>query len=103
MVLSGKDPAMSSDSLSHLKTLIEKYTVISFVPDIKGYRPLSGPKPGACIFKGCTEPITWEDARGGNFLCRGHYKLMKRWIEEARKGLISDDTSALFDTRSHPK
>ena len=88
---------MSSDPLSHLRTLIEKYTVISFIPDINGYRPLSGKKEGSCIFSGCTEPIAWEDSRGGNFLCQGHYVIMKRWIEEARKGLISGDLSAVFD------
>jgi hypothetical protein len=90
--------SISSDPISQLKALIGNYTVISFIPDIKGYRPLSGPKPGACIFRGCTEPIAWEDARGGNFLCQGHYRIMNRWIEEARRGLITGDLSALFDS-----
>ena len=88
---------MPTDPRSHLITLIEKYTVISFIPDIKRYRPLFGKKEGRCIFAGCTEPIAWEDARGGNFLCQGHYVIMNRWIEEARKGLISGDLSAVFD------
>jgi hypothetical protein len=96
-VVTGKDPVMPQDPVSHLKSLIEKFTVISFIPDIKGYRIISGFKAGSCIFRGCTEPIAWEDARGGNFLCKGHYILMNRWIEEARKGLISGDLSAVFD------
>jgi hypothetical protein len=95
--LSGKDSAMPSDPLSHLRALIEKYTVVSTIPDIRGYRNIKGPRAGVCIFKGCTEPIAWEDARGGNFLCEGHYLLMTQWIDEARKGLISGDLSALFD------
>lgn len=89
--------AGSPDPLDHLRALIEKYTVITFVPDIDAYRPLSGPKTGSCIFRGCPEPIAWEDARGGNFLCKGHYITMKMWIDEARKALISGKRSALFD------
>ena len=85
------------DPLAHLKALIEKYTIITFIPDIDAYRPLSGPKKGSCIFRGCPEPIAWEDARGGNFLCKGHYLTMKMWIDEARKALISGERSALFD------
>ena len=87
----------SPDPISHLKMLIETYTIISYIPDIKGYRRIQGQKPGSCIFKGCTEPIAWEDARGGNFLCEGHYVIMNRWIDAARKGLISGDRSALFN------
>jgi hypothetical protein len=94
---------MPSDSISHLKSLIEKYTVISYIPDINGYRPLSGQKNGSCIFLGCTEPIAWEDSRGDNFLCQGHYVIMNRWIEEARKGLISGDLSAVFHTDRNPE
>lgn len=88
---------MPQDPVSHLKALIEKYTVISFIPDITGYRQIAGPRTGTCIFRGCTEPIAWEDARGGHFLCEGHYQLMKRWINEARKGLIAGEHSALFE------
>jgi len=101
--LSRKDPAMPSDPISHLKVLIEKYTVISYIPDIKGYRQIDGPKTGACIFRGCTEPIAWEDARGGNFLCKGHYLVMNQWIDEARKGLITENLSVLFEMGSAPK
>ena len=87
----------SSDPLSHLRDLIETYTVIRFIPDIRGYRRIQGPKAGSCIFRGCTEPIAWEDARGGNFLCEGHYLIMNRWVGEARKGLITGEVSALFE------
>jgi hypothetical protein len=83
--------------MAHLRALIGKYTVITFIPDIQAYRPLSFPKKGSCIFRGCTEPIAWEDAGGGNFLCQGHYITMKMWIDEARKGLIAGERSALFD------
>ena len=87
----------SPDPMAHLKALIAKYTVITFVPEIDAYRPLSGKKSGSCIFRECPEPIAWEDARGGNFLCKGHYITMKMWIDEARKALISGERSALFD------
>jgi hypothetical protein len=88
---------MPSDPVSQLRALIVKFTIISFIPDISGYRQITGQKTGACIFRGCTEPIAWEDARGGNFLCQGHYVLMNQWINEARKGLITGEHSALFD------
>ncbi len=86
-----------SDPLLQLKALIEKYTVISFIPDIMGYRRIQGPRTGSCIFRGCTEPVAWEDARGGNFLCEGHYLVMKQWIDEARKALVAGDLSAVFE------
>jgi hypothetical protein len=79
---------MPENPLEHLKDLIAKYTVISFIPDIDRYRRITSPKEGRCIFRGCTEPIAWEDARGGNFLCEGHYLVMRRWIEDARRGLL---------------
>jgi len=101
--MSSKDQAMPSDPISNLKALIEKYTIISFIPDIKGYRQIQGPRTGTCIFRGCTEPIAWEDARGGNFLCQGHYLVMNQWIDEARKGLITGDLSAIFDMGLPPK
>jgi hypothetical protein len=93
-----EDPSLPlpSESISHLKALIERYTVLTFIPDITTYRPLSGPKTGSCVFRGYTEPIAWEDARGGNFLCDGHYRIMNLWINEARKGLPGEDRSALF-------
>ena len=79
---------MPENPVEHLKTLIGKYTVITFIPDIDHYRRITAPKEGHCIFRGCTEPIAWEDARGGNFLCEGHYRTMRTWIGEARKGLL---------------
>jgi hypothetical protein len=79
---------MPKSPLEHLKALIEQYTVISFVPDIDRYRRITSPKEGRCIFRGCSEPIAWEDAGGGNFLCEGHYRTMRTWIEEARRGFI---------------
>lgn len=92
---------MPFDPVSHLKALITRYTVISFVPDIDNYRRLTGRRDGSCIFRGCTEPVAWEDARGSNLLCEGHYLTVKQWIEEARRGLIAGDQSALF--RSVPE
>ena len=77
---------MKKDPFSHLRSLIGKYTVISFIPDTEHYRRIEGDKPGRCIFRGCTEPVAWEDARGGNFLCEGQYQTMKQWIEDARGG-----------------
>ena len=79
---------MPENPLEHLKALIGRYTVIDFIPDIDRYRRITAPKEGHCIFRGCPEPIAWEDARGGNFLCEGHYQTMRTWIEEARKGLV---------------
>jgi len=79
---------MPESPLDHLKALIGRYTVITFVPDIDRYRRIVTPKAGRCIFRGCPEPIAWEDAHGQNFLCEGHYRTMKTWIEEARRGLL---------------
>jgi hypothetical protein len=87
---------MSEDSIARLHALITRYTVISGLPDIGLYRRITGNKPGRCIFRGCSEPIAWEDSRGQNFLCEGHYILMKQWIEEARKGLIPGRHAAIF-------
>ena len=88
---------MPQDPLDHLKALIARYTVITFIPDIDRYRRITSPKEGRCIFRGCPEPIAWEDARGGNFLCEGHYRVMQQWIEEARRGLLpGGHGSAIF-------
>ena len=87
---------MSEDSITRLHALITRYTVISGVPDIGSYRRITGNKQGRCIFRGCSEPIAWEDSRGKNFLCEGHYILMAQWIEEARKGLIPGKHAAIF-------
>jgi hypothetical protein len=88
---------MPDSPLEHLKDLIGRYTVITFIPDIDRYRRVTTPKAGRCIFRGCSEPIAWEDARGGNFLCEGHYRTMRLWIEEARKGLLpAEHPSPIF-------
>jgi len=88
---------MPGSPLDHLKALIGRYTVITSIPDIDRYRRITLPKEGRCIFRGCPEPIAWEDARGGNFLCEGHYQVMRRWIEEARRGLLpGGQGSAIF-------
>jgi len=92
---------MPFNPVSHLRALITRYTVISFVPDIDNYRRLTGRRSGSCIFRGCTEPVAWEDAQGSNLLCEGHYLTVKRWVEEARMGLVGGDQSALF--RSEPE
>ncbi len=79
---------MPENPVGHLQALIGRYTILTTIPDIDRYRRITTPKPGRCVFRGCTEPIAWEDAQGGNFLCEGHYLTMKRWIEEARRGLL---------------
>ncbi len=76
------------DPLSRLKEQIRKYTGLTAVPDIARYRRIRGTKEGKCIFIGCTEPIAWEDAGGGNFLCKGHYLTVLRWVEDARSGYL---------------
>jgi hypothetical protein len=87
---------MPADALPRLQELIGTYTVITFIPDIDRYQRIRTNKTGTCIFKGCTEPVAWEDAHGSNFLCEGHYRVIRQWIMEARKGLISTGQSALF-------
>jgi hypothetical protein len=90
---------MPESPVGHLKALIERYTVINFIPDIDRYRRITIQKEGHCIFRGCTEPIAWEDARGRNFLCEGHYRTLRTWIEEARKGLLPGERpGALFES-----
>ena len=78
----------AKDPFERLKNRILKYTGRSTVPDIARYRRIQGVKGGQCIFIGCTEPIAWEDAQGGNFLCEGHYLTVRRWVEEARSGYL---------------
>jgi len=78
----------SRDPLERLKNRILKYTGRFTVPDIARYRKIQGKKAGRCIFIGCTEPIAWEDAQGGNFICEGHYLTVRRWVEEARSGYL---------------
>ncbi|MDD1660410.1 MAG: hypothetical protein LUQ62_04300 [Methanomicrobiales archaeon] len=77
-----------ADPLSRLKEQIRKYTGLTAIPDIARYRRIRGVKDGYCIFIGCTEPIAWEDAGGGNFLCEGHYLTVRRWVDEARSGYL---------------
>jgi hypothetical protein len=79
---------MTGNTLEQLKALIVQYTVLGTIPDIDRYRRITTPKEGRCVFRGCTEPIAWEDARGGNFLCEGHYEVMREWIRDARSGLL---------------
>lgn len=87
---------LSEDSVTRLYALITRYTVITGLPDIESYRKIIGDKPGRCIFRGCTEPIAWEDRKGENFLCEGHYNLIKQWLADARKGLIPGKHTAIF-------
>jgi hypothetical protein len=87
---------VTADPLSHLKDLIIQYTILGSVPDIARYRRIAGPKSGNCMFRGCTETIVWEDARGEYFLCEGHYRIVVQWITEAQKALISGNSSSLF-------
>jgi hypothetical protein len=76
------------DPVIRLKERLRKYTGSTIIPDISRYRRIPGVKAGRCIFIGCTEPIAWEDAQGGNFLCEGHYLTVRRWVEEARSGYL---------------
>jgi hypothetical protein len=85
---------MTRDPIGHLKAQIEKYTVTSGIPDIDHYRRITVLKPGQCIFRGCREPIAWEDPRGRNFLCEGHFRVMQQWVLEGRRGLIPGGQSA---------
>ena len=78
----------AKDPLEQLREHIRKYTGRDTVPDIARYRRIRSRKEGRCIFIGCTEPIAWEDAQGGNFLCEGHYLTVRRWVEEARSGYL---------------
>jgi hypothetical protein len=95
---------MSEDSIIRLHALITRYTVIPGVPDIGSYRRITGNKQGHCTFRGCSEPIAWEDTRGEKFLCEGHSILMLQWIMEARKGVIPARHAAIFsqDPRDEP-
>jgi hypothetical protein len=79
---------MPGNSLERLHGLLNKYTLFTKVPDIDRYRRIGTPRQGRCMFRGCTEPIAWEDARGGNFLCDGHYLTIRKWIDEARGDLV---------------
>ena len=90
---------MPEGAVDQLKSLILKYTTITFVPDIDHYRRIATPKPGRCIFRGCSEPIAWEDAQGRYFLCEGHYRIMKEWIEDARRGLLPGEHPSPLFTR----
>ena len=79
---------MVGNSVERLHVLLDKYTLFASVPDIDHYRRITKPRAGNCMFRGCTEPIAWEDAAGENFLCEGHYLTVRKWINEARTGLL---------------
>lgn len=89
---------MQPNPIARLDDLIRKYTIFDRVPDIGQYRRITGEVKGSCSFRGCTEPIAWEGAGGGGFLCEGHYDMLKTWITEARRGLMGGPSSALFST-----
>lgn len=79
---------MRSDPSERLKRQLDQYTGFSSIPDIGSYHRIKGQKEGRCMFRGCTEPIAWEDAAGANYLCEGHYLTLVRWVEEARRGYL---------------
>ena len=79
---------MAEHSLERLHQLLDRYTEFMSVPDIDRYRRIETPRSGRCMFRGCTEPIAWEDARSGDFLCEGHYLTVKKWVNEARTDLL---------------
>jgi hypothetical protein len=79
---------MPGNSLERLHGLLKKYTLFTTVPDIDRYRRIGTSRLGTCMFRGCTEPVAWEDANGGNFLCEGHYLTVRKWIDEARADLL---------------
>jgi hypothetical protein len=79
---------MAGDIYETVRALMLRYTGRAIIPDIQHYRLITVPKQGKCIFIGCTEPIVWEDL-GGNFLCEGHYRTVRKWVEDARTGLLS--------------
>jgi hypothetical protein len=68
--------------------LVIHYTDLPGVPDIDRYRRIKEPKPGRCAFRGCSEPVAWEDDKGRNFLCDGHYQEVRAWIRSARAGYL---------------
>ncbi len=66
--------------------LVRYYTDLPGVPNIDGFRRIKYQKHGRCAFRGCSEPIAWEDDEGKYFLCDGHYREIREWIESARAG-----------------
>jgi hypothetical protein len=83
---------MKSDPSEQLKRQLDRYTWFSSIPDIGSYHRLKVPMEGRCMFRGCTEPIAWEDAAEANYLCEGHYLTLARWVQEARSGYLSGGT-----------
>ncbi|MDD1674764.1 MAG: hypothetical protein LUQ13_03880 [Methanomicrobiales archaeon] len=84
-----RDYRVTADILAQVRLLMLQYTGRAIVPDIQHYRRIAAPRKGKCMFIGCTEPIAWEDASGSNFLCEGHYRTVRKWVEDARKVLLS--------------
>ena len=78
-------PTKATDPQEILLELIKRYTILTSVPDIERYRRITTPREGHCVFRGCPEPIAWEDANGTNFLCEGHYRTIVQWVEETRR------------------
>ncbi|MDD1676749.1 MAG: hypothetical protein LUQ40_03325 [Methanomicrobiales archaeon] len=88
-ILPHRDNCMTTDVLAQVRLLMLQYAGRAIVPDIQHYRRIIVPRKGKCMFIGCTEPIAWEDASGNNFLCEGHYRTVRKWVEGARNVLIS--------------
>jgi hypothetical protein len=79
---------MTDDVYAQVRQMMLQYTGRAIVPDIQHYRRITTAKNGKCIFIGCTDPIAWEDTAGTNFLCEGHYRTVRKWVEDARIRLI---------------
>lgn len=78
-------PTTSLDPYERLMELIHRYTTFTTLPDLDRFQRIVSSDNRHCAFKECTEPVVWEDNRGGFYLCEGHYRTLKSWIEEARK------------------
>ena len=74
-------------TMEELHALLDRYTWYTTIPDIAGYKRIHHPVQAHCIFRGCTEPVKWVDARGEYFLCEGHYLTIRQWIGQARSGV----------------
>lgn len=81
-------PTTALDPYERLMELIHRYTMFTTLPELDRFRRIVSSDYGHCAFKGCTEPVVWEDSRGRFYLCEGHYRTLKSWIEEARKGYL---------------
>jgi hypothetical protein len=83
---------MTGDVNAQVRQMMLQYTGRATVPDIQHYRRITTARKGKCIFIGCTDPIAWEDSAGTNYLCEGHYRTVRMWVEDARKRLIEPHT-----------